>query len=168
MGRVKTLAACLLSGALLGGCVHRNGTPVTAGRLPSAARSQRLSAFRSDAELTSFLRDLGRAQKRRERMVAGVSETLTVTAAATITNVQHAGVDEGDIVKLAGRYLVVLRRGRLFTIEVAEGSLRPVSALDAFGPDVDPKEAWYDEMLVSNRLVVVIGYSYERGGTELG
>jgi hypothetical protein len=93
---------------------------------------------------------------------------VTVTAAAAITNVQHAGVDEGDIVKMSGRYLVVLRRGRLFTIDVAAGSLQPVSTVDAFGPDVDPEPAWYDEMLVSDRRVVVIGYSYKRGGTELG
>ena len=43
-----------------------------------------------------------------------------------------------------------------------------VTAVDAFGPDVDPEDAWYDEMLVSGRSVVVVGYSYKRGGTELG
>jgi uncharacterized secreted protein with C-terminal beta-propeller domain len=37
---------------------------------------------------------------------------------ATITNVQTAGVDEGGIVKRAGDFLVVLRRGRLFTVRV--------------------------------------------------
>jgi len=102
--------------------------------------------------------------------VGVMAETVTVAAAAApeITNVQHAGVDEGDIVKLAGRYLVVLRRGRLFTIDVAPGALQPVSAVDAFGPDVEPDETWYDEMLVSSRRVVVIGYSYQRGATELG
>ena len=105
-----------------------------------------------------------------EEKVGVMAETVTVAAAAApgIANVQHAGVDEGDIVKLAGRYLVVLRRGRLFTIDVAPGALQPVSAVDAFGPDVDPEETWYDEMLVSSRRVVVIGYSYQRGGTELG
>jgi len=100
-----------------------------------------------------------------EEKVGVMAETVTVAAAAApgITNVQHAGVDEGDIVKLAGRYLVVLRRGRLFTIDVAPGALQPASAVDAFGPDVHPEETWYDEMLVSSRRVVVIGYSYQRG-----
>ena len=103
-----------------------------------------------------------------EEKVGVMAETVTVAAAAApgITNVQHAGVDEGDIVKLAGRYLVVLRRGRLFTIDVAPGALQPVSAVDAFGPDVDPEETRYDERRVSSRRVVVIGYSYQRGGTE--
>src|SRR5204863_4923199 len=71
-------------------------------------------------------------------------------------------------VKLHGDHLVVLRRGRLFTIRVGEGNLQPISTVDAFGPDIDPRSTWYDEMLVSADTVVVIGYSYERGGTEVG
>ncbi|HEX9938567.1 MAG TPA: beta-propeller domain-containing protein, partial [Longimicrobium sp.] len=86
----------------------------------------------------------------------------------SITNVQHAGVDEGGIVKVHGDYLVILRRGRLFTVRIGGDALQPVSAVDAFGPDLDPRGTWIDEMLVSGDQVVVIGYSYERGGTELG
>jgi hypothetical protein len=86
----------------------------------------------------------------------------------SITNTQHAGVDEGGIVKLHGDHLVILRRGRLFTVAIGDGALKPVSALDAFGPEIDPRYTWYDEMLVSDDTVVVIGYSYERGGTEVG
>lgn len=86
----------------------------------------------------------------------------------SVTNVQHAGVDEGGIVKLHGNHLVVLRRGRLFTIAIGDGALKPISTLDAFGPEIDPDDAWYDEMLVSDNTVVVLGYSYERGGTEVG
>jgi hypothetical protein len=87
---------------------------------------------------------------------------------ASITNTQHAGVDEGGIVKLHGKHLVMLRRGRLFTVVVGDRELRPVSAVDAFGPDIDPRATWYDELLVSNDKVVVIGFSYARGGTEIG
>jgi hypothetical protein len=82
--------------------------------------------------------------------------------------VQHAGVDEGSIVKLHGNHLVVLRRGRLFTVAIGGNALAPISCVDAFGPDIDPEGTWYDEMLVSQNTVVVIGYSYERGGTEVG
>jgi hypothetical protein len=85
-----------------------------------------------------------------------------------VTNVQHAGVDEGDIVKVSGDYLVILRRGRLFTVRIGGGELRPVAAENAFGPGIDPRGAWYDELLVSRDLVAVIGYSYARGGTEVG
>ena len=47
-------------------------------------------------------------------------------------------------------------------------ALRPISSVDAFAPDIDPRSTWYDEMLVSGNTVVVIGYSYQRGGTEVG
>lgn len=89
-------------------------------------------------------------------------------AGESVTNVQHAGVDEGGIVKAHGDHLVILRRGRLFTVRIGDGDLRPVSTADAFGPGIDPAGAWYDEMLVSGGTVVVIGYSYQRGGTEVG
>src|SRR6266436_5287221 len=86
----------------------------------------------------------------------------------SITNTQHSGVDEGGIVKLHGDHLVVLRRGRLFTVAIGDNALKPISAVDAFGPDIEPSGTWYDEMLVSDDTVAVIGYSYERGGTEVG
>jgi hypothetical protein len=89
-------------------------------------------------------------------------------AGDSITNVQTAGVDEGGIVKRAGEHLIVLRRGRLFTLRVGGDQLQPVAMADAYAPGSDPRGAWYDELLVSGRQVVVIGYSYERGGTEIG
>ena len=89
-------------------------------------------------------------------------------AAESITNTQTAGVDEGGIVKVHGKHLVILRRGRLFTVDIDRHRLDPVASADAFGPGAPPGGAWYDEMLVSGNTVVVIGYSYSRGGTELG
>jgi hypothetical protein len=154
-----------------------------------------MRAFRSDKELASYLRKLVEQRERqapqeaRPMMVpspvaaadAGKSTTAGVASARaratqdeaagddeSVTNVQHAGVDEGGIVKLHGNHLVVLRRGRLFTIAIGGGALKPISTLDAFGPDIDPDDAWYDEMLVSGNTVAVLGYSYERGGTEIG
>lgn len=84
-----------------------------------------------------------------------------------ITNNQEAGVDEGDIVKAHGDLLVILRRGRLFTISLAGGGMRTMAAIDAYPPGVDPSEDWYDEMLIAGDRVVVIGYSYGRGGMVL-
>ncbi|MFT3744357.1 MAG: beta-propeller domain-containing protein [Pyrinomonadaceae bacterium] len=84
-----------------------------------------------------------------------------------ITNNQTAGVDEGGIVKVHGDHLVILRRGRLFTVRVGSNSLAPVSSVNAYAPGVNPSNDWYDEMLVSKNTVVVIGYSYGRGGTEI-
>lgn len=147
-----------------------------------------LSAFTSDAEVKKFLGDWQEERRKknldRARRSAGApqpppaaaapaeaeakAESSEGAAADSVTNVQHAGVDEGGIVKVHGEYLVVLRRGRLFTVRIADGALTPGSSINAFGPDVSPSGAWYDEMLVSKGRVVVIGYSYQRGGTELG
>lgn len=89
-------------------------------------------------------------------------------ASESITNSQTAGVDEGGIVKVHGKHLIILRRGRLFSVNVDRHTMEPVSTINAFGPDVEPSGAWYDEMLVSGNTVAVIGYSYRRGGTEVG
>lgn len=97
-----------------------------------------------------------------------VAATGSAAEPESITNVQTEGVDEGDIVKAHGDYLVVLRRGRLFTVRIGGDALRPVSMVPAHGPDVDPSGTWYDEMLLGDGRVVVIGYSYARGGTEIG
>jgi hypothetical protein len=89
------------------------------------------------------------------------------SADESVTNVQHAGVDEGGIVKLHGDHLIILRRGRLFTVRLGD-DMRAISMVDAFGPGIDPRGAWYDELLVSGDKVVVVGYSYSSRGTEIG
>jgi len=99
---------------------------------------------------------------------AAPAPAASAEAAESVTNVQTAGVDEGGIVKLHGKHLVMLRRGKLFTVQVGGNALQPVASLDAFAPGSDPSGSWYDEMLIDGDTVVVIGYSYSRGGTEIG
>jgi hypothetical protein len=104
-------------------------------------------------------------------MLRGTSTTTAIAGtylSANITNVQEQGVDEGDIVKMHGNHLVVLRRGRLFTVSLAGGGIQPLAAVDAFAPGIDPNGTWYDELLVYGDKAIVIGYSYQRGGTEIG
>jgi hypothetical protein len=96
------------------------------------------------------------------------AQSLAAGETDSVTNVQHAGVDEGGIVKVHGNHLVILRRGRLFTVDIRDRELRPVSMIDAFGDGIDPRGAWYDEMLMSDDTIAIIGYSYARGGTEVG
>jgi hypothetical protein len=84
-----------------------------------------------------------------------------------ITSTQVADVDEGGIVKVAGDNLIVLRRGRLFSVSFADGALRPVDSINAFPPGVTGQGDWYDEMLIRGDMIVVVGYSYARGGTEV-
>jgi Beta propeller domain len=140
-----------------------------------------MKAFKSERELARYFSALAERRRRAEaRRIAKLrraapaamlqsTETVTVSGAAeSVTNTQHEGVDEGGIVKVHGNHLVVLRRGRLFTIAINDEELTPISTMDAFGPEVDPDSSWYDEMLISDNTVVVIGYSYRRGGTEVG
>ncbi len=151
--------------------------PVSSG-LAQERPAATMPAFASDSELVAYLRRALAQGSRMNRMhaedgAAGAmgsaqAQAMAAPSSDAITNTQQAGVDEGDIVKLHGNHLVILRRGRLFTVAVGGSDLRPVDAVDAFGPGIDPGSTWYDEMLISGDKVVVIGYSYERGGTEAG
>ncbi|HEX2204698.1 MAG TPA: beta-propeller domain-containing protein [Longimicrobium sp.] len=169
MRRKLLLAATLLAATPAAGCA-----PGPAG--PGARTQPTLRTFGSEAELSAFHRRLARDVERyyEENPIppppppSPPSGAPADPAGESVTNVQHAGVDEGGIVKTHGDHLVVLRRGRLFTVRIGGGALEPVAAVDAFGPGIDPRGAWYDEMLVSGDVVVVIGFSYARGGTEVG
>ncbi|HJX83511.1 MAG TPA: beta-propeller domain-containing protein, partial [Candidatus Angelobacter sp.] len=191
---IFALAGCMTapgSNSALGGSaalVHADGPAVSA-KNPASAPKKTMRAFRSEEELASYFREIAEKQRRESRGAASYNydaagaaqpaptSTLALKAASgpgdakdteSVTNVQHAGVDEGGIVKLHGNHLVVLRRGRLFTVAIGDGALTPISSVDAFAPDINPAGTWYDEMLVSDDTVAVIGYSYQRGGTEVG
>lgn len=136
-----------------------------------------MKAFTSDEELKHYLKEL---DEKRKKLPGGGESTLdgfffaapgpslVGLARESVTNTQHQGVDEGGIVKVHGDHLVILRRGRLFTVEIGDDKLNPVSAIDAFAPGIDPSQTWYDEMLIAGDTIAVIGYSYQRGGTEVG
>ena len=158
---------------------------------PNNEAHDTLSPFRSDDELLRYLK---RVRPKRppmasyDAMTAGglaeptppppppppapasapAADTTAAPAPAQsdkITNTQEANVDEGDIVKARGDLLVILRRGRLFTVSTKHGELRPIDHINAYPPGVDPSADWYDEMLIAGNRVIVIGYSYGRGGT---
>jgi hypothetical protein len=182
---VLTLVSCAQEGSGLTAALASSGSGQTSAK-------KKMRAFRSEKELAGYFRELAEeAKKTRRRGAFGANAaadgdvTATPAPAAqastntgvakagaddveSVTNVQHAGVDEGGIVKLHGNHLVMLRRGRLFTVAIGDNALKPISTADAFGPDINPDDTWYDEMLVSDNTVVVIGYSYDRGGTEVG
>ena len=174
--------ASIISAATLAACTGTTAGPVTPPGPPKT-----MKAFASEQELTAYLKKLAEAQRRRARgltnnvqsaaeppapseAVANYSAAKSAAPAReeSVTNTQHEGVDEGDIVKVHGDHLVILRRGRLFTVAIGDNQLKPVSTVDAFGQEINPERTWYDEMLVSADTIVIIGYSYERGGTEIG
>jgi len=157
------------------------------GAAASTAPRATLKPFASEREFDDVIarwREAARASQERQRReslalsmapqpaapatAAKAAADSSGAAAESITNVQTAGVDEGGIVKRVGDHLVILRRGRLFTVRVGGDQLRPIAMLDAYAPGASPQGAWYDELLIHDRTVVVIGYSYARGGTEIG
>jgi hypothetical protein len=92
--------------------------------------------------------------------------TSSTTQQQGITNNQEQGVDEGDIIKVRGDDLVILRRGRLFSVRMEANRLVTRSVVSAAPPGVRPA-SWYDEMLVEGDTVLVLGYGYERRATEV-
>ena len=178
---IALTAFVLLSSRFGGVTGMANSVPDPSGEKPRKT----LRAFTSTQELKDYFAKA--AERQRDSGTGSKSESQAANAAASpvssdaaksgkeddakdgesVTNTQHAGVDEGGIVKLHGDHLVILRRGRLFTVRIGDNSLKPVDAINAYAPGVDPRSDWYDEMLVSADTVVVIGYSYSRGGTEI-
>jgi hypothetical protein len=101
------------------------------------------------------------------------SEAVTVTGSriasppASITNVQMRGVDEGDIVKQFRHFLVVLQDGRLFVADTRPGGQSGLALVDRANVYRSNKEdTWYDEMLIHDDRIVVVGYSYDRAAAE--
>jgi hypothetical protein len=179
--RVSTLALALLAGAAA--CTGPQQTADIA-RTVSPSPREDLLRFQSRSHLRRFLASIAHEQRRRSAAPTGAAaapapEAADSSAAAepsaaakseegeSITNTQEAGVDEGGIVKAHGDHLIVLRRGRLFSIRLADGAVVPRSVVDV-SPPGSSRQAWYDEMLVSDDTIVVVGYSYDAGGTELG
>ncbi|MBW0145657.1 beta-propeller domain-containing protein [Sphingomicrobium clamense] len=175
----RSLLVTLLPLTALGCASQADSPPPT----PQAG----LASFESEEEFLAFYRKHAQQLQRRENNVqyemadgaipappppaATAPEAMVVTGSRVsddaITNTQVAGVDEGGIVKKRGDILVVLRRGRLFTMSIADGSLAKIDQVDAYPPGTSGQGSWYDEMLLKDDMVVVIGYSYARGGTEV-
>ena len=149
------LAAALAGTFLLAGHVvsaqRQSGRAAAPSPAAAARASAGLTAFRSDEELREFLRGLRRQRGRAGQpgVTAGalaadaspaegfVSVTANSrTSSPSITNNQEANVDEGGIVKVRGDTLVILRRGRLFTVSLAGGGMRPIDSINAFPPGV--------------------------------
>ncbi len=167
-------------------------SPEALARLVRAGSGRGLVRFRSEGELRDYAdameREIRRRQEESRRSRGATAEDAPGQAAAeaepsadssvadgddaggeSITNNQEQGVDEGGIVKAHGDYLIVLRRGRLFSVRLGDRELSPVSMADAYPPG-SRLGTWYDEMLVHDDTIVVVGFSYVHGtgATELG
>lgn len=165
MGIRSFLLPVLLALSLSGCASIPEAQPLATGEMP---------VFSGARALERYLLRLAEATEQANARFPEPDDNLTIVVTASrveppnITNVQEAGVDEGGIVKNIGEHFVILRRGRLFTVSHASDGLAMVDMIDAFPPgDSDMDDTWYDEMLVSGDLIVVIGYSYGDDGTEI-
>ena len=159
---------------------HASSQGAPAQRRPAAAphASGGLTAFRSDASAAVPARPSPRG-----RAGAGASPAAPLpptradgrligsrfsSASAGITNTQEADVDEGGIVKVQRRHA----RHPAPRTAVHRLDRRRRHAAGRFDQRLPARREraqgdWYDEMLLSGDRVVVIGYSYARGGTEI-
>ena len=96
-----------------------------------------------------------------------VQVTGTRVARPSITNNQEPGVDEGDIVKQYGRFLIVLHDGRLFSVDTGTrpGTMALVDRVNVYR--VADRGTWYDELLITDDHLIVTGYDYDQGASEL-
>ncbi|NWG53506.1 MAG: beta-propeller domain-containing protein [Hydrogenophilaceae bacterium] len=94
------------------------------------------------------------------------SDSSGASANPAITNTQKVGVDEGDIVKQIGQYLIILQDGRLFVADTRPGGAPGLAFVDRANVYRSPVYTWYDEMLVFGNRIVVTAYSYQHGATE--
>lgn len=96
--------------------------------------------------------------------------SIVVTGAAAapvqITNVQTQGVDEGDVVKQIGDFLLVLQDGRIFSVNTRGDTLTLADRIDVYRNAQDD-DAWYDEMLVQGNRVLITAYNYGQDATEI-
>ncbi len=84
-----------------------------------------------------------------------------------ITNNQMEGVDEGDIVKQIGQYLLVLQDGRIFVIDTRARGGRRLALAERMNVYRDRNQyMWYDEMLVFGDRILITGYSYAQRATS--
>jgi hypothetical protein len=122
----------------------------------------------SNAPVTTVNSNQVRVQgvTRSEGLINSLPQAFATNPA--ITNTQEVNVDEGDIVKQVGRFLLVLQDGRVFSIDTMPGG-RPGLALadriNVYRSSSD--DAWYDEMLVYGDRVVITGYTYEREASQI-
>ena len=149
---------------------------------PAPVPRKTLTAFASEEELAATLNAW--AEEFRSRPDKGIilhssagSAPLPPAAAEPAPAPSNASIDYASVVKVHGDYLVILQRGRLFTIRIADGDLRPVSAVAVFAADGDRRrpipdtELHYsprDEMHILGNTIVVMGYSSRADGMELG
>ena len=129
-----------------------------------AQRINALSDYRRVKEIEYFGSDYDEEVERIEVTGSRLDDSQN-----SITNNQVAGVDEGDIIKITGDYLLILRQGKIYSVRISENGeniLRVISEVEVSQPNWS-KDVWYDELLVINSTLLVLGFDYDLGASKI-
>lgn len=138
-------------------------------------RSGELEQLRESLELRRLCREHRKGPNRpwacdRHRRTDGEATTLDrievtgsrIRPSDLITRNQEAGVDEGDIVKKSGDFILVLRNGVLHSVRIGRNGRPVLEHADWVTVATDPsgEGAWYDEILTFGDRVILLGFNY--------
>ena len=145
----------------------------------------KLQRFSDAEQIQSYLAKVKKLNEIRQKRKIGNNDNdnrydteeldfITVTGSSIlavdlITNNQVEGVDEGDIVKLYNGFLIILRNGKLFSVDIGTAQsahLEKIDEIDAFPPGWK-HDAYFDEILIDEGVILVIGYNNNLDATEL-
>lgn len=166
------------------------GNPLSNQGQVSTEPGGKMALFGSEDELRDYFKDYLTQQQNSAVYNFGAPESASDSIAPTsatmasapanaksasddsITNNQTDGIEEGGIVQKVGDHFIVLRRGRLFSMAVGsdqDGELKHVDTEDLVpaGATRANFHAWYDELLVYDRKIIVIGFNTSHQATEI-
>ena len=170
MERIITI---LMSVFLISSC-HKN--------IESGSANYKMTKLKNKSELVDYLKSIDTLYQSRygknrwfigdyseEDEIVVTGSRITASDIPSITNNQVQGVDEGDIVKAYKNYLIILRNGKLYSIDIGVETasfLQPIDSIDAYHQGWI-HDVWLDEMLIDNGLILITGFNYEEGVTEI-
>lgn len=133
---------------------------------------EKLTTFENNTELENYLSQAVDQQSGQQpEQSSPLADSGTNVSNTHITNNQENDVDEGGIVKNVGNFFLILRRGHLVSVRIENSLIRIDDKLVA-SEGLDSR-VWYDELLVKENLIMVIGYRYNiipenhHGATEI-
>src|SRR5262245_50488668 len=98
---------------------------------------------------------------------ANTAPDATGAAVGTIADPGRLNVEEGDRVKQIGRFLVLLRDGRLFSLDTRPDGNPGLRLVDRASVYRTSGRANYDQMLVFEDRIVVTGYNWSQRAVEI-
>ncbi len=151
-------------------------------------QTNHLEKLQNKTELINYLKSIGELDKSRskkqrwpkiehsteellpeEGMIVVTGSRITAADLPSITNNQVQGVDEGDIVKAFQNFLIILRNGKLYSVDIGLTSghfLQPIDSINAYHPNW-VHDVWLDEMLIKDNLILITGFNYDEDLTEI-